>query len=117
MALLLGVIGIYGVISYSVSQRRREIGIQIALGAQHGQLRRMFVRNALALAGVGIVIGLGAAAGLTRLMVSLLFEVDPVDLPTYGADAVVLLCDAALAGYVPARRAVRVDPIETLRAE
>jgi putative ABC transport system permease protein len=117
MALLLGVIGIYGVIACAVSQRRREIGIQIALGAQHGQLRRMFVRNALALAGVGIMIGLGAAAGLTRLMKSLLFEVDPVDLPTYAAVAVVLLGAAALAGYVPARRAVRVDPIETLRAE
>jgi putative ABC transport system permease protein len=116
-ALLLGVIGIYGVMSYSVSQRRREIGIQIALGAQQGQLRWMFVRNALALAGVGIAIGLGAAAVLTRLMASLLFEVDPIDLPTYAAVAVVLLCASALAGYVPARRAVRVDPIETLRAE
>jgi predicted permease len=117
MALLLGLIGIYGVISYAISQRRREIGIRIALGAQHGQVRRMFVRNALALAGAGIAIGLAAAAGLTRLMASLLFEVDPVDLPTYAAVAAVLAGAAALASYVPARRAVRADPIDTLRAE
>jgi predicted permease len=117
MALLLGLIGIYGVISYAISQRRREIGIRIALGAQHGQVRRMFVVNALALAGIGIMIGLGAAAGLTRLMASLLFEVDPVDLPTYAAVAVVLIGAASLASYLPARWAVRADPIDTLRAE
>jgi predicted permease len=117
MALLLGVIGIYGVISYVISQRRREIGIRIALGAQHGQVRRMFVRNALALAGIGITIGLGAAAGLTRLMMSLLFDVDPVDLPTYLAVAVVLACAAVIASYLPAWRAVRAYPIDTLRAE
>src|SRR4030095_8552115 len=75
MALLLGVVGIYGVISYAVSQRRREIGIRAALGAQQGELKRMFVRHGLALAGVGVAIGLGAAAGLTRLMPTLLYGI------------------------------------------
>ena len=79
MALLLGVVGIYGVISYVVSQRRREIGIRAALGAQQGELKRMFVRHGLALAGVGVAIGLAAAAGLTRLMSTLLYGITPLD--------------------------------------
>jgi predicted permease len=117
MALLLGVVGIYGVIAYAVSQRRREIGIRAALGAPQHQLKRMFVRYALGLAGIGTVIGLAAAAGLMWLMQSLLFEVTPRDPLTYGSVPVVLLVAALLASYLPARRAAAVDPVETLRAE
>jgi len=117
MALLLGVIGIYGVISYAVSQRRREIGIRLALGAQRSELRWMFVRSALVLTGVGVAIGLGAAAGLTRMMKSLLFGVSPTDPLTYASIALALGCCAAVASYLPARRAAGVDPVEALRAE
>lgn len=117
MALLLGIIGIYGVISYSVSQRTREIGIRMALGAQNPALRRMFVRHGLILAVIGVVCGLAAAIGLTRLMSSLLFEVSAIDPITYGAVAVLLAGAAALASYLPARRATSVDPLEALRAE
>ncbi len=117
MALALGIIGIYGVISYVVSQRRREIGIRLALGAQQGELRRMFVRYGLALAGMGVAIGLGAAAGLARLMKSLLFGISPLDPLTYAAVPVVLVAAAVLASYLPARRAAAVDPVEALKAE
>jgi ABC-type antimicrobial peptide transport system permease subunit len=117
MALLLGVVGIYGVIAYAVSQRRREIGIRLALGAQPGSLRGMFVRHALVLAMIGATIGLGAAVGLTRLMASLLYDVSPLDPVTYVAVAVVLMGAAVVASYLPARRAARVDPVEALRAE
>jgi predicted permease len=117
MALVLGIVGIYGVISYTVSQRRREIGIRLALGAQQGELRRMFVRYALVLAGIGVAIGLEAALGLTRLMKSLLFGISPVDPLTYAVVPVVLMASAALASYLPARRAASVDPAEALRAE
>lgn len=117
MALLLGIIGIYGVIAYAVSQRRREIGIRLALGAQLGELQRMFVRHGVALALLGIAVGLGAAAGLTRLMKSLLFGISPLDPLTYAAVPVVLLVAAMLASYLPARRAAAVDPVEALKAE
>jgi predicted permease len=117
MALVLGIVGIYGVIAYAVSQRSREIGIRSALGARPGELKEMFVRNALTLAGVGVVIGLSAAAGLTRLMKSLLFGISPLDPVTYAAVPIVLIAAAAMASYVPARRAAMVDPINTLRAE
>jgi predicted permease len=117
MALLLGVVGIYGVIAYSVSQRTREIGIRVALGAQHGQLAGMFVRHGLLLTAAGVTCGLGAAIALTRLMSSLLFEVSAVDPLTYGAVAVGLVLAAALASYLPSRRAAAVDPVEALRAE
>jgi hypothetical protein len=117
MALLLGIVGIYGVISYAVSQRRREIGIRAALGAQKGELKRMFVRHALTLAGVGVAIGLAAAAGLTRLMSTLLFGITPLDPMTYVAVPVVLLLATLLASYLPARRAVAVNPVEALRSE
>src|SRR5258708_32430898 len=85
MALLLGVVGIYGVVSYTVSQRRREIGIRAALGAQQGELTGMFVRHALVLAGIGAAIGLGAAAGGTRLMPTLVNRVTPLAAVTYRA--------------------------------
>jgi predicted permease len=117
MALLLGVVGLYGVIAYSVSQRRREMGIRMALGAQHTALTRMFVRHALGLAGVGVACGLAAAPALTRLMSSLLFGVRSVDPATYAAVSLGLIATAALASYLPARRAADVDPAESLRAE
>lgn len=117
MALLLGVVGIYGVISYSVSQRTREIGIRIALGAQQSAVTRMFVRHGLALAGAGVVIGLTISVSVTRLMASLLFGVSPIDPVTYLAVSAVLAAAALLATYVPARRATAIEPVEALRAE
>ncbi|HEY4360437.1 MAG TPA: ABC transporter permease [Bryobacteraceae bacterium] len=117
MALLLGIIGIYGVISYAVTQRTREIGIRMALGARPGAVQRMFVRYALILAAMGVALGAVAAVGLSRLMKSLLFEVSPLDPVTYVAVAVVLVMAAVLASYLPARRAAAVDPLDALRAE
>jgi len=117
VALVLGLVGIYGVISYSVSQRTREIGIRIALGAQQGKVRRMFVRHGLVLTCVGVALGLGAAVGVTRLMSTLLFGVSPLDPVTYAAVSIVLGAVALLASYLPARRASNVDPAEALRWE
>jgi predicted permease len=117
MALLLGIVGIYGVISYSVSQRTREIGIRIALGSPLGSVRAMVVRNGLFLTAIGVALGLAAAAALTRLMVSLLFEISPVDPLTYLAVSGGLLGAAAAASYFPAHRASAVNPVEALRAE
>jgi predicted permease len=115
MALVLGIVGIYGVISYVVSQRRREIGIRLALGAQPGELKRMFVRQGLTLAGIGVAIGLGAAAVLMRLMKSLLFGISPLDPLTYTVVPAILVAAAMLATYLPARRAAQVDPSTALR--
>ncbi len=117
VALLLGVIGIYGVLSYTVSQRTREIGIRMALGAGRQEVSRLFVSQGLLLTGIGLLLGLGAAAGLTRLMYALLFGVRPLDFLTYGAVSLVLAFIALMASYVPARRAARVDPLEALRWE
>ena len=117
MALGLGVVGIYGVMAYVVSQRTREIGIRLALGAQPAALKRMFVLDALARVAIGVVVGLVAAFALTRLMSSLLFGIGPLDAPTYLAALGVLLAAAAFASYVPARRAASIDPIETLKTE
>jgi predicted permease len=117
MALLLGVAGIYGVISYSVSQRTREIGIRIALGAQAGTVTRLFVTHGLMLAAVGVAIGLAAAFGVMRVMSSLLFEVSPVDPLTYAMVSLTLIAATVLASYLPALRATAVDPIEALRSE
>jgi predicted permease len=117
MALLLGLIGIYGVISYAVSQRTREVGIRMALGAQQGELARMFVRYGLILAGIGVAIGLAAAIGLTRFMQSLLFEISPLDPATYLAVALVLVAAVVAASYLPARRTLAVDPVKALRVE
>ena len=114
---MLGVVGLYGVIAYSVSQRRREIGIRMALGARHQELTRMFVRHALGLCGAGVACGLGVAPALTRLMSSLLFGVRSIDPATYGAVALGLIATAALASYLPARRAAGVNPAESLRSE
>jgi predicted permease len=117
MALLLGVIGMYGAISYGVSQRTREIGVRIALGAQSGQVQRMFLRQGLVLTAIGVVIGLGVAFALTRGMSSLLFQVSPLDPLTFAGVSAVLILAAALASYLPSRRATRIDPIDSLRAE
>jgi predicted permease len=117
MALLLGVGGLYGVISYSVSQRSREIGIRIALGAQARAVTRMFVTHGLALASVGVAIGLAVALSIMRLMSSLLFDVSPIDPVTYVVVSVALIAATLLASYVPALRATTVDPITALRAE
>ncbi len=117
MALMLGIIGIYGVISYAVSQRRREMGIRLALGAQPAEVKRMFVRLGMVLAGVGVAIGLVVASGLTQLMSGLLFGISPFDPLTYAGVVGVLALAALLAVYVPARRAAGVDPAEVLRME
>ncbi|HSZ15912.1 MAG TPA: ABC transporter permease [Terracidiphilus sp.] len=117
MALLLGIIGIYGVISYAVSQRTREIGIRLALGAQKSELKWMFVRSALVLTAIGVVVGLCAAASLMQLMKSLLFGISPLDPFTYIAIPVVLVAAAAVASYLPARRAANINPVEALRAD
>ena len=117
MALALGVIGIYGVIAYVVAQRSREIGIRLALGAATTQLKLMFLRQGLLLTGGGAAVGLVTAIALTQWMSSLLFGVERLDPPTYGAVLGVLAMAAAPASYVPARRAAAVDPVETLTAE
>jgi ABC-type antimicrobial peptide transport system permease subunit len=117
MALVLGVIGIYGVIAYIVAQRSREIGIRLALGAAPTQLKRMFVRQGLILTAVGAGVGLVTAVALTQWMSSLLYGVERLDPPTYATVLAVLGIAAAMASYVPARRAAAVDPVETLTAE
>jgi predicted permease len=117
MALLLGVIGIYGVIGCSVSQRTREIGIRMALGAQQKTLVSMFVRHGLILTAIGVAFGLVSAFAVVRLMSSLLFKVSPVDPIAYGAAAIGLVATALLASYLPSRRVSTVDPVEALRAE
>jgi predicted permease len=117
MALLLGMVGIYGVVSYSVSQRNREIGIRLAVGAPFGEVIGLFVRQALMVSGIGAICGLAAALALTQIMKSMLFEVSPTDPLTYIAALAGLILAAALASYLPARRATQVDPVEALRVE
>jgi putative ABC transport system permease protein len=117
MGLMLGIVGIYGVIAYVVSQRIREIGIRTALGAQPAGLLRMFVRHGLRLVGTGAALGLVTAAGLTRLMSSLLFGVTALDPVTYTSVSALLIAAGVLASYLPARRAIAVDPIQALRTD
>ena len=117
MALVLGIIGIYGVISYAVSQRQREIGIRLALGAQGGDVLQMVLRQGTKMALAGVAIGVGAALGLTPLMTSLLFGVTAHDPGTFAAVAGLLIFVALLACYIPARRATLVDPMVALRYE
>jgi predicted permease len=115
MALALSLIGIYGIISYAVSQRTREIGIRMALGARKGELRWMFVRTALALTGVGVVFGLGAAAAVARMLRTLLFGVSPLDPMSFAAVPFILAAAAALASLVPASRVAAVNPVDALK--
>jgi macrolide transport system ATP-binding/permease protein len=117
LALLLGVVGLYGVIAYSVSQRTREIGVRIALGAQQSSVYRMILKEAGRLTGVGIVAGLVSSIAAATLMRKLLFGIHTWDISTLAAVAVVLGASALLASYFPARRAASVNPVEALRAE
>ena len=116
-ALALSVIGIYGVLSYWVAQRRYELGIRLALGAQRADILRIVVRQGVALAMAGILIGLIAALLLTRLMSSMLYQVGALDLTTFAVAPLVFLSIALLASYLPARGATRVDPVEALRGD
>jgi predicted permease len=117
MALGLGLVGIYGVLSYVVSQRAREIGIRLALGAEPSRLQQMFVRHGVMLAGIGIAAGLVGAVAMTRLMSSLLYGIGPLDPATYLAGLVIVVMSAALASYIPARRAALMNPVSTLASE
>ena len=117
MALLLGVVGIYGVIAFSISQRVREIGIRMALGAQQKVVTGMFVRHGLVLTCIGVAFGLAASIAVMRLMASLLFHVNATDPLTYAAVTLGLVSTAFLASYLPSRRAASVDPVDALRAE
>jgi ABC-type antimicrobial peptide transport system permease subunit len=117
VALLLGLIGIYGVVSYSVSQRKREIGIRMALGAEHSEVRGLFVRHALMLTAVGVASGAAAAIAVTRALSALLYGVSALDPLTFAGVTTLLTVAALLASYLPARRATSVDPARALRAE
>jgi ABC-type antimicrobial peptide transport system permease subunit len=114
-ALILAIVGIYGVIAYSVAERTQEMGIRLALGAARGDIFRLVLRQGLALASAGIVIGLAGALALTRLMESLLYHVSVTDPLTFGGGALLFTLVALLASYVPARRATKVDPVIALR--
>jgi ABC-type antimicrobial peptide transport system permease subunit len=117
VAVLLGSVGIYGVIAYVATQRTREIGIRIALGAQSRDVRKMLLLHGLWLTATGIALGIGVALVLTRVMSALLFGVGPMDPITYAAVSGTLAAGALLATYLPSRRATRVDPLVALRAE
>jgi putative ABC transport system permease protein len=116
-ALILASLGIYGVISYSVNQRKNEIGIRMALGATPGDLRMSILRQTMKLAALGMAVGLVAAWSLGKTLQGLLYGISPSDPLTFAAGLLLLLAVAALAGYLPARRASRLDPVEALRAE
>ncbi|HEU4689985.1 MAG TPA: ABC transporter permease [Vicinamibacterales bacterium] len=117
MALLLGIVGIYGVLAYAVMQRQREVGIRLALGARPGSVTRMFVYRGMMLSGIGIASGVAVAAAITRWMSALLFGVTPVDAATFAAAASALVLATLAASYFPARRAAAVDPVHTLTAQ
>jgi putative ABC transport system permease protein len=117
LALALAATGVYGVLQYSVIQRRREMGVRIAIGATTSSMLRLIVGQAIGLTGIGITIGLAGAFGLTRLMRALLFNTDPLDVLTFSASAAVLLLIAMASSYLPARRALRTDPTIAMRTE
>jgi putative ABC transport system permease protein len=116
-ALLLAVVGIYAAVAYAVSLRDRELGIRVALGARSEEVLFLVLRQGASAAAVGVFVGLGLAWGVTRLLSSLLFEVDPADPVTFGLAASLLFGATLLASYLPARRVTRIDPIEVLRTE
>src|SRR5207248_2190450 len=117
LALALAATGVYGVLQYSVIQRKREMGVRIAIGATSSDMIRLVVGQAVALASIGTVIGLAGAFALTRVMRALLFNTDPLDALTFAASAAVLLAVAVVSSYLPARRALRIDPTIAMRAE
>jgi putative ABC transport system permease protein len=117
IALVLAGVGVYGVMAYSVSQRTQEIGVRMALGATVASVFRLVMGQALTLVLFGVAAGLLAAAFLTRLMETLLFETEPLDPATFAATAVVLMVVATMASYIPARRGTRIAPTEALRTE
>jgi ABC-type antimicrobial peptide transport system permease subunit len=117
VALLIGMVGIYGAVAYAAALRTREIGVRMALGAQVGDVRQMFLRHGLWLTTVGIAIGIGIALILTRVMSAFLFGVGPMDPITYAAVSAVLAAMTLVATYLPAHRASRVDPVVALRGE
>jgi ABC-type antimicrobial peptide transport system permease subunit len=117
LALLLAAVGLYGVLSYSVGQRTREIGVRMALGAQSADVVSMVVRHGFKLASLGLLLGAAAAFALTRLLRTVLYEVSPFDPASFAAVAIVLALIGLFACWLPARRATRVNPIEALRAE
>ena len=117
LAMMLAAIGLYGVMAYSVSQRTHEIGIRTALGAQRKDVIGLVLRETMLMVGAGVIIGLGAALASTRLIASWLYGLTPNDPLTIGLSSLLVLAVAALAGYLPARRAARVDPMEALRHE
>jgi ABC-type antimicrobial peptide transport system permease subunit len=117
LALLLALVGIYGVVSHMVAQRTREIGVRVALGAQRSDVIRLVLGRGLSFVCAGVVLGLAASLGLTRVMESFLYGVKPTDALTFAAASVLLVAVAALAAWVPARRAAGVDPLIALRYE
>jgi predicted permease len=117
LALILGVVGLYGVLSYVVTERTREIGVRMALGAQVGAVRRMVVAQGAKVVGAGILVGLAIAVMSTRALGAMLFGVEALDVPTFAGMAVMMVLIGLAASYLPARRASNVDPIESLRGE
>jgi putative ABC transport system permease protein len=117
VALVIAAVGIYGVMSYSVQQRTHELGIRLALGAQHVDVLKLILKQGIVLGTIGVVAGLLGSWGLTRLMTSLLFEVTPTDVGTFAAVATGLFLIVLIACYIPARRATKVNPLVALRYE
>src|SRR5262249_32149146 len=117
LALLVAAVGLYGVMSYAVSQRTREIGVRMALGARARDVVRLVVREAVTLVVIGTAAGLGLAAALSRLVASFLFGVGPMDAATFAAIPILLATVALIASYLPARRAMKVDPMVALRCD
>jgi ABC-type antimicrobial peptide transport system permease subunit len=117
LALVLGAVGLYGVLSYRVSRRAQEIGVRMALGAEGRSVRWMFVRQGSQVAAIGVVVGVLTAVGLTRYIQTLLFGVEPLDVVTFVGVSILMAAVAMLASYIPALRASRMDPVVALRAE